>query len=75
MAISPRLPKKHNENSPHAPADETAISAVINRGGSAPKTDAVPVTDPKRLQLRLYPETIEQIDAQVEKIQVAGGSH
>ncbi len=60
------ISKKPGEQPPHdsaAPPDETAIQAIIHKGGSVP-TDTPHEEDValKNLQLRLYPDQIEAID-------------
>ncbi len=67
MPISKKPDKQTSEDSSSQP-DETAIRAIIHKGGSVP-TDSTHEDDvaPKNLQLRLYLDQIEAIDQIIEQ--------
>jgi hypothetical protein len=67
MAISPKPQKPSPAPPPTKTANEVDVMSLINKGGSAPKP-GVPKIDPATLkpmlvQLRLYPDLVEEIDA------------
>ena len=68
MAVSGKPQRKRQDELESSQVDESAIKAIIHRGGSTTKHDTPEVVEPKRVQLRLYPEIIEDIDAQVKEI-------
>jgi hypothetical protein len=66
MAISGKPQKPAAAESPARPNEQDVLS-LINKGGSipkasAPKIDAEP-SKPMLVQLRLYPDLVEEIDA------------
>ena len=71
MAVSAKPQQKQQDDLESSQANESAIKAIIHRGGSTPKQDLPQASEPKRVQLRLYPEIIDDIDAQVEEIRRA----
>ncbi len=71
MALSAKPPKKRDSDPLPSKVDEEAVKAVISRGGTAPSLDSKREPQLKLVQLRLYSEIIERIDAEVMKIRVA----
>jgi hypothetical protein len=66
MAISGKPQKPVPASEPAKPANEQEVFNLINKGGSVAKL-SVPKTDtaelkPMLVQLRLYPELVEEID-------------
>ena len=69
MAVTAR-PSKQQEEDPSS-SDEASIQAVINKGGSAPKKTSEDKKKRTRVQLRIFPDIIDEIDADVEKARAA----
>lgn len=67
MAVTAK-PSKKQEEDVSSPTDEASIQAVISKGGSTPKKSSVEKTKRTRVQLRLFPDIIDEIDQDVEKV-------
>ena len=70
MAVSAK-PSKTQESDQSSSVDEASIQAVINKGGSAPKKLSANRKKRTRVQLRLFPDIIDEIDVDVELVRAA----